>query len=139
MNEQVQKQEIPVIFFRTESGEEPVRTWLKELPEDERHRVGVEIQKVQWRWPCGPPLVKPIGDNMLEIRITLPNRIARVLAFHSKDSLVLVSGFIKKTQELPQQELELARKRKNLWLKEQIDIQEVPSSHFLKKKASTKK
>jgi hypothetical protein len=36
MKEDPQPQKIPLIFFRPESGNEPVREWLLKLPEAER-------------------------------------------------------------------------------------------------------
>jgi phage-related protein len=42
-----------------------------------------------------------------------PNRIAQVLFYFDKNGqLVLLHGFIKKTQETPDEDLELARKNK---------------------------
>jgi hypothetical protein len=34
---------IPLIFFRTLAGSEPVREWLKELPEEERQAIGEDL------------------------------------------------------------------------------------------------
>ena len=36
-------QKIPLVFFRTESGGEPVRQWLKELDEVDRHAIGKDL------------------------------------------------------------------------------------------------
>ena len=38
---------IPLIFFTTEGGKEPVRDWLKELPEPDRRAVGQDLMRVQ--------------------------------------------------------------------------------------------
>jgi phage-related protein len=54
-----------------------------------------------------------MGDGLWEARTTLPsNRIARVLFFVNRDRIVLLHGFIKKTQKTPDEELALARKRR---------------------------
>jgi hypothetical protein len=44
---------IPVIFFRTESGGEPVRTWLRQLSDDDRKKIGEDIKTVEFGWPIG--------------------------------------------------------------------------------------
>ena len=71
---------IPLIFFRTLSGSEPVREWLKGLPEEERHAIGQDLMRAQWRWPVGMPLCRPMGGGLFEIRTDLATkRTARVL------------------------------------------------------------
>jgi hypothetical protein len=39
MPDDLQPQRIPLIFYHTEAGSEPVREWLKELPEAERQAI----------------------------------------------------------------------------------------------------
>jgi hypothetical protein len=51
MAEDPQPKKIPLVFFRTLAGSEPVREWLKELPEDERQAIGKDLLRAQWRWP----------------------------------------------------------------------------------------
>lgn len=103
-----------VVFFKTEAGNEPVREWLKALPKDERYMIGEDIKKVQWGWPLGMPLVRPLGDGLHEIRTRLSNRIARVNFTVWKEKIVLLHGFIKKDQQTPVEELRLAKKRKDV-------------------------
>jgi hypothetical protein len=42
---------IALLFYKSLSGNEPVRDWLKELPEAERHAIGHDLMRLQWRWP----------------------------------------------------------------------------------------
>jgi len=106
-------QRIPLIFFRTPAGSEPVREWLKELPEAERQAIGKDLLRAQWRWPAGMPLCRPMGSGLWEIRTDLPtNRTARVLLSLYRKHLVALHGFIKKTNATPDEDLALARKRK---------------------------
>ncbi len=44
---------IPLRFYKNVNGNEPVRDWLKELPELERHAIGHDLMRLQWRWPVG--------------------------------------------------------------------------------------
>ena len=104
---------IPLIFFRTLAGSEPVREWLKGLPQEERHAVGNDLLRAQWRWPVGMPLCRPMGSGLWEIRTDLPTkRTARVLLCLYHERLVALHGFIKKTRTTPDEDLALARKRR---------------------------
>src|SRR2546429_2894137 len=103
-------QKVPLIFFRSAKGTEPVREWLKELPEAERQAIGKDLLRAQWRWPVGMPLCRPMGDGLWEIRTLLPtNRAARVLVCMYRGHLVALQGFIKKTRATPDDDLALAR------------------------------
>ena len=76
MAEDQQARKIPLVFFRTPAGHEPVREWLRDLPEEATKRT------------------------------------ARVLICLYREHLVALHGFIKKTRTTPDEDLELARKRK---------------------------
>ena len=105
---------IPVVFYRTRGGAELVRDWLRSLDERDRNAIGLDLMRVQFRWPVGMPLCRAMGDGLWEVRTSLPsNRIARVLFCMVRDRIVVLHGFIKKTQKTPAEELTLARKRKN--------------------------
>ena len=107
-----QLSEIPVIFYRTSLGAEPVRDWLRSLPSDDRRTIGVDLATVQVGWPVGMPLCRALGGGLWEARSTLPSRrIERILFFMLESQIVIVHGFIKQTQKTPQDELEFARKR----------------------------
>jgi len=104
--------EIPVVFYRTSGGIEPVRDWLRELPDEDRRRIGFDLATLQVGWPVGMPLCRALGNGLWEVRSNLPSRrTARLLFFVGKGRICLVHGFIKKTQKTPPDELELARKR----------------------------
>ena len=108
---------IEVVFFQTAAGGEPVRDWLKSLsPIEDRKQIGVDIKAVEFGWPIGMPVCRPLGDGLYEVRSSLSqNRIARVLFYiDAKGRMVLLHGFIKKTQKTPPADLELARKNKAL-------------------------
>ncbi|MGA2052133.1 MAG: type II toxin-antitoxin system RelE/ParE family toxin [Opitutales bacterium] len=103
---------IPVRFFRTEPGNEPVREFLrKELNPEEKKIVGDDIQTVQRCWPIGQPLVDGLGEGLYEVRSRLPNRICRTIFAMFNTKLILLHAFIKKTQKCPSHDKELARRR----------------------------
>ncbi len=112
MAEAPHPQKIPLIFFRSEGGSEPVREWLKGLLEAERQAIGKDLLRAQWRWPVGMPLSRPLGSGLWEVRTDLPTkRTARVLICLYREHLVALHGFIKKTRAVPDEDLALARKR----------------------------
>ncbi len=104
--------EIPVVFYRSPTGAEPVRDWLRGLPEGDRRAIGADLALVQVGWPVGMPLCRPLSGGLWEVRSDLPSRrIARLLFFVHENRIGVVHGFIKKTQKTPPDDLELARKR----------------------------
>jgi phage-related protein len=59
------------------------------------------------------PLVGSLGRELWEVRSRLPRgRIARVLFCEEQGRMVLLHGFIKKTQKTPRHDLDLALKRR---------------------------
>jgi phage-related protein len=113
MEEETLPRKIPLVFFRTAAGSEPVREWLKGLPAEERHAIGTDLVRAQWRWPIGMPLCRAMGGGLWEIRTDLPTgRTARVLICLYRGRLVALHGFIKKTRTTPDEDLKLTHKRK---------------------------
>ena len=105
---------IPVVFYRTTAGAEVVLDWLRGLDDGDRRMIGQDLMRVQFRWPVGMPLCRPLGEGLWEVRSNLSsNRIARLFFCFTQGRAVVLHGFIKKTQKTPQAELEIARKRKN--------------------------
>ena len=108
----VQFKKVPARFFATANGVEPVRVWLKGLELEDRKTIGKDIQKVELGWPIGLPVCRPLGDGIWEVRSDVSNgRTARVLFGFVEGMLVLLHGFIKKTEKTPAQDMELALSR----------------------------
>lgn len=104
---------VPAKFYKTEAGNEPVREWLKQLEPAERKILGIDIKTVEYGWPIGMPTCRPMGKGLYEVRSNLPDgTIARVLFCIYQEYMVLLHGFIKKTQKTPKQDLDLALTRK---------------------------
>lgn len=102
---------LSVVFFRTETRREPVREWLKSLPREQRKMIGEDIKTVQFGWPLGMPLVRKLDQNLWEVRIRLPDGIARVMFTTSGQRMFLLHGFVKKSQKTPREDLALAKTR----------------------------
>jgi phage-related protein len=104
---------LPAHFYRSDSGREPVREWLTGLEAEDRKVIGGDIKDVEFSWPIGMPLVGSLGRELWEVRSRLPRgRIARVLFGVEQGRMVLLHGFIKKTQKTPRHDLDLALKRR---------------------------
>lgn len=102
---------LQVVFYKTDSGKEPVRDWLKELNKEDRRVIGEDIKTVQFGWPLGMPLVRKLEKGLWEVRIQLDNRIARILFTAHNGIMVLLHGFIKKSQKTPANDLKVAKRR----------------------------
>ena len=103
---------IPLVFWKYAAGGEPVRDWLNELPREDQRIIGRDIAKVQFGWPIGLPVCRPLRNGLWEVRSPLPSqKTARlILCFHQK-TLIVLHGFIKKTRKTPTEDLELAKRR----------------------------
>src|SRR5437868_1356107 len=94
----VSPRKIPLVFYRTPTGAEVVRDWLKGLHAADRQVIGQDLMRAQFRWAVGMPLCRSLGRGLWELRSDLPgHRIGRVLFFIRNGCLVVVHGFIKKT------------------------------------------
>jgi phage-related protein len=105
---------LPARFFKTASGTEPVREWLKGLDKEDSRMIGGDIRTVEYGWPIGMPVCRSIKGykDLWEVRSRISDgRIARVIFHISGGEMILLHGFIKKTQQTPHQDLELADRR----------------------------
>lgn len=102
---------LAVVFFRAESGTEPVRDWLRDLTAEDRKAIGTDIKTVQYGWPLGMPLVRKMEPGLWEVRSAIPDGIARVWFTALNGHMVLLHGFIKKSQKTPESDLKTARNR----------------------------
>jgi len=106
---------LPARFFKTASGTEPVREWLKGLDKEDSRIIGGDIRTVEYGWPIGMPVCRSIKGyrDLWEVRSRISDgRIARVIFHVSGGEMILLHGFIKKTQQTPHQDLELADRRR---------------------------
>jgi phage-related protein len=109
----VELKKLPAAFYCTAAGNEPVREWLRGLDEADRRTVGQDIATSEFGWPVGMPVCRSLGKSLYEIRSNISHgRIARVIFCVAEQKMVLLHGFIKKTQQTPKTDLDLALKRK---------------------------
>jgi phage-related protein len=104
---------LPAFFYQLPSGRGPVREWLKALDDDDRRIIGEDIKDVEFAWPIGMPLCRPLSKGLWEVRSELTqSRIARVIFCVHDSRMVLLHAFIKKTPKTPKADIDLALKRK---------------------------
>ncbi len=103
---------IPLAFWRSATGREPVREWLKALSREDKRTVGRDIAKVQYGWPVGLPLCRALSGGLWEVRSSLATRReARVVFGFHEGTLIALHAIIKKTRKTPAADLALARQR----------------------------
>jgi phage-related protein len=103
---------IPLAFWRSAAGREPLREWLNELPREDKRTIGRDIAKVQFGWPIGLPVCRPLKDGLWEVRSSLPSkREARVFFGFHDGMLVALHAVIKKGRKASAEDLALARQR----------------------------
>lgn len=89
-----------------------MRDWILGLGKDDRVIVGKDIQKVEFGWPIGMPSCRPLGSGLYETRSNISvGRIARVMFCIVRSEMILLHGFVKKSQKAPAKDIELARSR----------------------------
>ena len=82
------------------------------LSAEDRRLIGRDIQKVEFGWPLGMPYCRSLGSGLWEVRTDLADgKIARAIFCIAGEQIVLLHGFIKKTQKTPAQDLKIALRR----------------------------
>jgi phage-related protein len=108
----IYQKKLITLFFKTKTGNEPVRDWIKKLEKEDKKIIGEDIKAVEFGWPLGLPVVRSLGEKLWEIRSQLStNKIARILFCAEDGYMILLHAFIKKTQKTPIEDIRLARIR----------------------------
>lgn len=100
-----------VSFFRLDSGREPVRDWLRGMDAASRRTIGEDIKTLQFGWPVGMPLARKMDTDLWELRSKLAGGIAGTFFTIHQGSIILLHGFVKKSQKTPANELATAKRR----------------------------
>lgn len=103
-----------VVFYKSGAGNEPVREWLLGLDKDDKKIIGTDIKLIELSGELKPPQVKKIDtqNKLWEARSHLASdKIARVLFTLRGKKMILLHGFIKKSQKISQQDKQVALMR----------------------------
>ena len=98
-------------FFKTENENQPCRDFILSLSQDDKREVGAKIFEVQKGFPMGLPLVRKMATDLWEIRADISDGICRIFFTIMGGTLILLHGFVKKSQKTPQNELKTAENR----------------------------
>ncbi len=99
-------------IYENINGKKPVKEWLYSLDKNDRKIIGEDIKTVEYGFPIGLPVCRKLENKLYEVRSNISDkRIARVLFTIVSDYMILLHGFIKKTQKTPKSDIDLALKR----------------------------
>ena len=107
-----------VLFYTTESGEQPVKDFLLSLEVKVRAKVMSMISVLSENgYQLREPYSKHLSDGIFELRINIGNNNARVLFFfYIGRKIILTNGFMKKSKKTPSAEIDKAKKYRKDYL-----------------------
>jgi phage-related protein len=99
-----------IILYEKADGTKPVKEFLDKLPEKHHAKALRDIDVLEkYGTALTEPHVKHIKGKLWELRIKSASDISRVFYFvHIGKNIVLLHGFVKKTQKTPNKEIETA-------------------------------
>lgn len=102
---------IPVTYYETARGDQPVRVYVEALPDKERAKVKALIDHLSERVVLNEPHARKMGGypGLFELR---PGA-HRVFYCYHEGKVVLLHAFRKKSDKTPQREIETAYNRMN--------------------------
>lgn len=102
-----------VAYYETDAGRAPVAEWIAEIPPAERAVALLHIDQLALLGTeARPPLVKPLGDKLYELRWKARDKQHRIAYFAAAGrTFVLLHGFVKKGRTTPTRDLETAQER----------------------------
>ncbi len=111
--------EFTVVFYETELGRCPIREFLDGLKETDPNdfaAILAGLAKLRNRQYHRPPLSKPIGGDLFELR-HVGKLNTRVLYFFAKGQrIIAVHGIRNKAKEISKRDRKAALERKVDWL-----------------------
>ena len=103
------------VYYRDESGSEPVREYLKSLEAATRAAVDLQIDRLNMAHDTDPPLPYPhsshLEGDLRELRCHFGRSLYRVIYGRSASLFVLLHVFRKTSRRLPAEEVAIARAR----------------------------
>ena len=107
-----------VHFYRTKSGNCPVEEYLDGLTGKQAQKVVWVLRLVEELDQVPSQYLKKLvdTDGLWEARAQLGGDTFRLIGFFDRSRFLVVSGFSKKTEKTPRQELEVAEARRQDYL-----------------------
>lgn len=97
----------PVVFMTEDIKTPP-------MSQAARREAGFLVGRLQEGVSLGMPLARPVpsvGRRCLELRVTDENVIWRIMCRVDSDAIIVIHSFAKKTEQTPQGEISLCKKR----------------------------
>jgi phage-related protein len=111
--------EFTIEFYETGHGRCPVREFLEKLKESDPNDFAIVIAglaKLRTQQYHKPPLSKPIGSGLFELR-HVGKLNTRLLCFFARGQrIIAVHGIRNKAREIPERDRKVALERKEDWL-----------------------
>jgi phage-related protein len=107
------------LFYRNVSGKCPIEEFLEDLPSEDAKEVVATIAALRELGnKARRPLADYLEDGIYELRARRFKKQFRVLyTFAGKQTILLLTGFIKKTKSVPSQRIERAKALKKDYFK----------------------
>ena len=116
--------EFEIIFYETADGKCPVTDFIDSLPKKMRQKIfsSIDILRIKGN-SLREPYSKSLEDGIFELRCKVGSDITRTLYFfYIGKKIVMTNGFIKKTQRTPKSEIDLAKARREDYIKREEKI-----------------
>ncbi len=103
------------IYYEDERNSRPVEKFINGLVPKTKAKVLARIEFLEERWQeLRRPYVETLEEGLYELRVIFSgNQIRVIYAYVFKDYIVLLHGIIKKTKEVPQDDILKAKNRMN--------------------------
>ena len=103
------------IYYEDERNQRPVEEFINELGTKTKAKVLARIEFLEERWQeLRRPYVDTLEEGLYELRVVFSgNQIRVIYAYMFQDCIVLLHGIIKKTKEVPAQDMLKAKNRMN--------------------------
>lgn len=107
-----------VEFYKNEKGEKPAKEFILSQNAKMKAKLFATIDLLEeYGNELKMPHSKPIGDGIFEIRVKIGSDITRVLYFfYYEGRIIMTNGFAKKTQKTPQEQIEKAKRYRQMFL-----------------------
>ena len=117
-------EEFEIIFYETTDGKCPVTDFIDGLPKKMREKIfkSLDLLKIKGN-SLREPYSKPLEDGIFELRCKVGSDLTRTLYFfYVGKKIIFTNGFTKKTRRTPQNEIELAKTRREDYIRREEEI-----------------
>jgi len=107
------------IFYETVHGNTPVEDFIEGLDEKTQNKFIFKKELLeQFGTKLGYPHTKNLKNELFELRLkSIKGQIRIIFFFYLNNFIILVHGFIKKTQKISKKEILTSKKRRDDFLK----------------------